>query len=71
VGLPDTDLPLALLTFNLGVEVGQLLFVALVLLAIRLLARLRLRRPLPGKLLAAYGIGTLASFWLLERVAAF
>jgi hydrogenase/urease accessory protein HupE len=67
VGLPETDVPLALLTFNLGVEAGQLLFVALVLLA----ARLTSRSPLPGKLVAAYGIGALASFWVLDRVAAF
>ncbi len=71
VGLPEGDVPLALLTFNLGVEVGQLLFVAVVLLATRLLARLPRLRPLPGKLVTAYAVGALACFWVLERVAAF
>jgi hydrogenase/urease accessory protein HupE len=71
VGLPRTEVPLALLTFNLGVELGQLLFVGIVLVGARLLARVRLRRVIPGRLVAAYGIGALASFWVLERVASF
>jgi hydrogenase/urease accessory protein HupE len=71
VGLPETDVPLALLTFNLGVEIGQLLFIAVVLVAIRLLPQVRTRRPVPGKLLAAYAIGVMATFWLFQRVAAF
>ena len=71
MGLPERDVPLALFTFNLGVEIGQLLFIAAVLGAIHLLAKVRTRRPVPGKLLAAYAIGVMATFWLFERVAAF
>jgi hydrogenase/urease accessory protein HupE len=71
VGLPESDVPLALFTFNLGVEIGQLVFIATVLGAIHLLAKVRTRRPVPGKLLAAYAIGVMATFWLFERVAAF
>jgi hydrogenase/urease accessory protein HupE len=71
VGLPETDVPVALLTFNLGVEIGQLLFIVVLLAAIRLLEKVRTHPPLPGKLLAAYAIGILATFWLFERVAVF
>ena len=70
VGLPSEAVPAALLFFNLGVEAGQLIFIAILLSMVRVLARLRgdLQTWLrPG---AAYGIGTLAAFWTLERTAA-
>ena len=70
VGLPPHDIPLALLLFNLGVEAGQLAFVA-VLLAIRAaLVRLIPRMPALLAALPTYGIGTAAAFWLIQRVAA-
>jgi hydrogenase/urease accessory protein HupE len=71
VGLPQTAIPLALLTFNVGVEIGQLIFVAAVLL-LRSLA-FRFIRSDAGWLQAAtaYGIGTLAAFWTIERVTNF
>lgn len=72
VGLPSGDVPLALLCFNAGVELGQLAFVALVL-AIGVAgraafgaARLAWARPV-----ASYGIGILAAFWFFERLAGF
>jgi len=73
IGLPRSDVPLALLAFNIGVELGQLAFVAAVLCAWALLHRMRLpafvtRRALP---LATYGIGSLAAFWFFERLAGF
>ena len=77
VGLPENNIPLALLFFNVGVEIGQLLFVAVLLAAAALFARVRARRaavPLDPRLyplLPAYVIGGLACFWLFERVAAF
>ena len=75
VGLPQSSIPMALLFFNVGVEIGQLLFVGAVLAAIAVGWRVgrRLRFTQPGWLwrLAPYGIGALASFWLVERVAAF
>ena len=71
VGLPQTAIPLALLTFNVGVEVGQLMFVAAVL-ALRFVG-VRLFRAdtkwLP--VATAYGIGSVAAFWTIERVAGF
>jgi hydrogenase/urease accessory protein HupE len=71
VGLPESDIPLALLTFNLGVEVGQLGFVILVLVVGRALSRLPLaHRPLVRRA-PAYMIGGLAAFWFFQRVAQF
>lgn len=71
VGLPPADIPLALLTFNLGVEAGQLAFVAGVL-AILWAGRRALAAP-PRWLsdVPAYAIGSLAAFWLIGRVAGF
>ena len=71
VGLPAGHIPVALLFFNVGVEIGQLLFVGVVL---ALVALIRVRRPsLPAwlKLVPPYAIGTIAMFWVIERVAAF
>ena len=79
IGLPQNEIPTALLCFNVGVEVGQVLFVA-VLIAVmhcggRIFARpsdrpaqaLALRVRIP----AAYMVGSVASSWLFARVGAF
>jgi len=77
LGLPQGDVPLALLAFNLGVEAGQLMFIAAVLAAGLFLSRLlRAAAPLlapgsPGLRIAAYAIGTLATVWMFDRVAGF
>jgi hypothetical protein len=78
VGLPAGDVPLALLAFNIGVEIGQLMFIAVVLLAGMLLRRLYPRLMAlavvpggPGLRATGYAVGTLAAFWVIERVAAF
>ncbi|MHC8307521.1 HupE/UreJ family protein [Pseudomonas sp. PB3P13] len=73
IGLPQRDLPLALFTFNVGVEIGQLMFVAVVLGLRAILLRFRLPRPalLYAQPIAAYGLGTLAAFWFFERVSSF
>lgn len=71
VGLPEQSVPLALLFFNLGVELGQLAFVGAILLAITL-GKYVLRTPprwIPTA--AAYTIGIVASFWTIERVLSF
>ena len=73
VGLPHNAIPLALLFFNVGVELGQLTFIAVVLVAAALLSRL-LRisaEPRWAVQLQAYVIGGLASYWLIERVTGF
>ena len=72
VGLPRGDIPLALFAFNLGVECGQLAFVALVLAVVALVRRARAARLEAQALRAApYAIGALAAFWLFERLARF
>lgn len=71
VGLPEQAVPLALLFFNLGVELGQLAFVAAVLLSLALLKRVLRDIPEWSPVAAAYGIGIVASYWTIERVAGF
>ena len=73
IGLPQRDLSLALFTFNVGVEIGQLMFVAMVLSLREILLRSRLpkRALLYAQPIASYGLGTLAAFWFFERVSTF
>ncbi len=68
-GLPPGDVPLALVTFNVGVEIGQLAFVALVLPLASGLRRLGLRWPRPMQILPAYVVGGLGAFWMIQRVS--
>jgi hydrogenase/urease accessory protein HupE len=73
LALPTGDIPLALLFFNVGVEIGQLMFIAAV---IGLIALVRLARfpPWLGRhafTTATYAIGAMAAFWFVERVAVF
>jgi hydrogenase/urease accessory protein HupE len=70
-GLPQNDIPLALLMFNIGVELGQLLFIAAVVTIVLLLRRLRSEWPVWARLAPAYCIGGMAAFWLIERVNGF
>jgi hypothetical protein len=71
LGLPPREIPLALLFFNVGVEVGQLTFVAAFLVLAWALRQLRVRWPHPAALPPAYAIGTLAAFWFIERTSGF
>ena len=71
VGLPRAEIPLALFTFNVGVELGQIVFVFAALAAVWLLGRIRKDWPGWAAQVPAYGIGTLAAFWLVERVVGF
>ena len=70
IGLPRHDIPLALLLFNLGVEAGQLLFIAALLLIRAAILRLMPRMPITLARLPTYGIGAAAAFWLIQRMAA-
>ena len=79
IGLPQTEVPAALLFFNIGVEIGQILFVLVSLIVFHAARRLvravrelsyeqalaRVQRP------AGYLVGTLAMFWTIERVSTF
>lgn len=69
IGLPQSDVPLALLTFNLGVEAGQLLFVGTVLALIASLDRLIALHVPRLRDVTAYGIGSLAATWFIQRLA--
>ena len=80
VGLPQHAIPVALLFFNLGVEMGQLAFVAAVLttlglfrsaMALRLEPTLIQRAVNRLDVITAYVVGTVAAFWLIERTSAF
>ncbi len=68
IGLPEGDVPTALLTFNLGVEAGQLVIIALCLTALALLRRFARPAFRPATLAASYAIGITASFWFIQRL---
>ena len=67
VGLPHGDIPAALLFFNVGVEVGQLGFVALVLLLERSFRALEIRWPRLVEAIPGYAVGSLGAFWTIQR----
>jgi len=81
VGLPQTDIPLALLFFNVGVEVGQLAFIAAVVAVLAVIARLskgtgvRARGTWQAEALVraplAYLIGCTAAYWTIDRTIGF
>lgn len=75
VGLPQHSIPIALLFFNVGVEIGQLIFIASVFAVVALgrkIAR-NLAVPHPAWVwrLPPYAIGSVAMFWVIQRIAAF
>ena len=78
IGLPETEIPAALLAFNVGVEIGQIIFVTSIMFAIWLITNIsrgrklkpldwlsRIEKPL------AYGIGGVTMLWTIERVIVF
>ncbi len=71
IGVPQHEVPLALFMFNVGVETGQLLFIAVVLSLIALLQRLPFTAPQGAWRLVPYAIGSVAAFWTIERVLSF
>jgi HupE/UreJ protein len=71
VGLPADAIPQALLLFNIGIEIGQISFVALVLVIGHALIRHLPRLTNSLRWLPPYAIGSFASFWVIERIHAF
>lgn len=74
IGLPERDVPMALFAFNVGVELGQLLFIGAVLAigaAARRMAPLLARHDRGVTCLASYLIGSIAAFWVIERISGF
>jgi HupE / UreJ protein len=67
-GLPHAELPLALLSFNIGVEIGQLGFVLLVLLLERAFRILQIHWPRWLQAVPGYTVGSLGAFWTIQRV---
>jgi len=71
IGLPQAEIPVALLLFNLGVEIGQLLFVALILALERAFRTLEIVWPRPVEMLPGYAVGSLGAYWTLQRAMMF
>jgi len=73
IGLPQGDIPLALFSFNVGVEVGQLIFIGAVLAVLAVAKRIDFPPAIERHALSAatYAIGTMAAFWFIERLTAF
>jgi hydrogenase/urease accessory protein HupE len=67
MGLPQAEIPLALLLFNIGVEVGQVSFVVLILLLERSFKVLEVKWPVWVKLIPGYAVGSLGAFWFIQR----
>lgn len=70
LGLPRGETLQALALFNLGVEIGQLVFIALVLLVVAMWRRRRLPQPLWLRRLPGYLVGSLGAYWAIERTLA-
>jgi hydrogenase/urease accessory protein HupE len=75
VGLPESAIPVALLFFNIGVEIGQLLFIASVFAVItfarQVTRRIAVPQPAWAWRVSPYAIGSVAMFWVIQRIASF
>ena len=71
IGVPQHEVPLALFTFNVGVETGQLLFIAVVLGLFAALRRIPVTLPQGAWRVLPYSIGGVAAFWTIQRVGSF
>ena len=70
-GLPEHAIPMALVFFNIGVELGQLAFVAVVLTSGWLIHKMNAFPIRQTEMVATYVIGGIAAYWTIERVAGF
>ena len=68
MGLPQAEIPLALLLFNVGVEIGQVFFVGMIILVERSFQVLEIRWPAFLEMLPGYTVGSLGAFWTIQRV---
>ena len=71
IGLPQQEIPLALLMFNVGVETGQLMFIGAVLALFAVLKRLPVTLPQGAWRVLPYSIGGIAAYWTIDRVMSF
>ncbi|MFW2351511.1 HupE/UreJ family protein [Qipengyuania sp.] len=70
IGLPEGEVPAALVSFNLGVEAGQLLVICAVLALLGLLRRLRPQDETRALRLSSYPVGIVGAYWLIDRLLA-
>ncbi|MCK5814550.1 MAG: HupE/UreJ family protein [Flavobacteriaceae bacterium] len=70
IGLPQQDIAFALAFFNVGVEIGQIAFVLVMLVLIKLLSYKK-DWSIFTKRIPPYAIGSLATFWMIERIIGF
>jgi hydrogenase/urease accessory protein HupE len=70
-GLPQNEVAMAVLMFNVGVETGQILFVVAVLSLLALVTRFNFTPSKGSRRLLPYGIGSIAAFWTIERFVSF
>ena len=75
IGLPQLQLVTGLVAFNVGVEIGQVIFAFGVILLLRLFSelgrRLNTALPVQGHVVTGYLVGTISAYWLIDRVVAF
>ena len=67
MGLPRAEIPLALLLFNVGVEVGQIFFVVVIILLERAFRTLAIAWPRAVEALPGYAVGSLGAYWTIQR----
>ena len=68
-GLPRAELPLALVSFNVGVEAGQVAFVMIIVLLERSFRQLEIQWPRWVETLPGYAVGSFGAFWTIQRTA--
>ena len=71
IGLPPNEIPLALFTFNIGVEIGQIFFVLVVLILMYFLNKLKSKLPEWLIFVPPYAIGVISCFWVIQRTLSF
>lgn len=67
MGLPQAEIPLALLLFNVGVEIGQVSFVATIVAHERAFRTLEINWPRLVEALPGYAVGSLGAYWTIQR----
>ena len=72
IGLPQVEVITGLIFFNVGVEIGQVIFAMAVILLLRVTTRMAGDHALQrGRVPAGYVVGCIAAFWLIDRLAAY
>ena len=67
VGLPQSEIPLTLFSFNLGIELGQVFFIGVLFFSLFLIRKVKLTIPFWAQKIQTYALGSVAAFWCIER----